>query len=195
MSANPSTDLILSEINDHLAVAEAFRGCAETIALIAQRIISALEAGGKVVLFGNGGSAADAQHIAAEFSVRYRTNRVALAGLALTTDTSVLTACGNDFGFDTVYARQVEALARPEDVVIGISTSGNSTNVVLGLEKARAMGCATVAFTGGTGGLIAGIAHQALIVPSPVTARIQECHILAGHIICELVDRHWPKKS
>lgn len=182
-------------MNDHLAVAEAFRICAETINAIGERLIAAIEAGGKVLLFGNGGSAADAQHIAAEFSVRYRTNRAALAGLALTTDTSVLTACGNDFGFDTIYARQIEALARPEDVVIGISTSGNSTNIVLGLEKARAMGCATVAFTGGTGGLIAKIAHQVLLVPSPITARIQECHILAGHIMCEMVDQHWAKKS
>jgi D-sedoheptulose 7-phosphate isomerase len=103
----------------------------------------------------------------------------------------VLTACGNDYGFDSVFARQVEALAKPEDVVIGLSTSGNSVNVALGLEKARALGCVTAAFAGGDGGKIAQIAHHALVVPSTVTARIQECHILAGHVICEMVDRHW----
>lgn len=195
MSAPTSTELILSEMNAHLAVAEAFRGCADVIATLGQRIIAAIEAGGKVLLFGNGGSAADAQHIAAEFSVRFRTNRAALAGLALTTDTSVLTACGNDFGFEVIYARQIEAFARPGDVVIGISTSGNSTNIVLGLEKARDMGCVTVAFTGGSGGKIAQICDHALIVPSPITARIQECHILAGHIICEMVDQHWAQKA
>jgi D-sedoheptulose 7-phosphate isomerase len=194
MSQTSAADLILEEMNDHLRVAEAFRGCAAVIETIAQRVISALEAGGKIILFGNGGSAADAQHIAAEFSIRYRTNRTALAGLALTTDTSVLTACGNDFGFEVIYSRQIEALARAGDVVIGISTSGNSANIVLGLEKAREMECVTVAFTGGDGGKIAQLAELALIVPSPVTARVQECHILAGHIICEMVDQHWTAK-
>lgn len=196
MSQTAATDLILSEIDDHLRAVEAFRtACAGVIEAIAGRVIGALEAGGKVILFGNGGSAADAQHIAAEFSIRYRTNRTALAGLALTTDSSVLTACGNDFGFEVIYSRQIEALARAGDVVIGISTSGNSTNIVLGLEKARDMGCATVAFTGGSGGKIAELAEYALVVPCPVTARVQECHILAGHIICEMVDRHWAAKA
>lgn len=195
MSQPAAADLILQEINDHIAVAEAFRACAGVIETIAQKVIAALEAGGKVILFGNGGSAADAQHIAAEFSIRYRTNRAALAGLALTTDTSVLTACGNDFGFDVIYSRQIEALARPGDVVIGISTSGNSTNILLGLEKARELGCVTVAFAGGSGGKIAQVAELALIVPSPITARVQECHILAGHIICGIVDEHWSARA
>ena len=191
MSPPPSTDLINAALEDHLRVAAAFRKQAPVIEAIGQDVIAALTAGAKVLFFGNGGSAADAQHLAAEFSIRYRLNRPALAGLALTTDTSVLTACGNDFGFDVIFSRQIEAFARAGDVVFGLSTSGNSTNVVLGLEKAREMGCRTVAFTGGAGGKVVQIADHVLIVDSPVTARVQECHILAGHIVCEMVDQHW----
>ncbi len=162
---------------------------------IALRMIECLEAGGKILLFGNGGSAADAQHIAAEFSIRFLRERKALAGLALTTDTSVLTACGNDYGFEKVFSRQIEALANPGDIAVGFSTSGTSKNVVAGLQAARDKGCVTVAFTGlprrDSANVCADLSDFAVIVPSEVTARTQECHILAGHILCDLVDRHW----
>lgn len=183
--------LALREVQEHQHVLESFHSCIPVITEIGQAIITALEADHKIIFFGNGGSAADAQHLAAELSIRYRLNRVALPGLALSTDTSVLTACGNDFGFDTIYSRQVEALARKGDVVIGITTSGNSLNVLLGLQKAREQGCVTVAFTGGTGGQVMGLADYCLTIPSAVTARTQECHILAGHILCEMIDAHW----
>jgi D-sedoheptulose 7-phosphate isomerase len=185
------SSLALREVEDHQRVLENFHGCIPRITEIAQAVIAALEEDHKIIFFGNGGSAADAQHLAAELSVRYRLNRVALPGLALSTDTSVLTACGNDFGFETIYSRQVEALARQGDVVIGITTSGNSANVLLGLKKAREQGCVTVAFTGGTGGQVIGMVEYSLVIPSDVTARIQECHILAGHILCEMIDVHW----
>jgi D-sedoheptulose 7-phosphate isomerase len=181
---------IESAIADHLRVVEAFRGaCAETIEAIAGACIASLRDGGKVCFFGNGGSAADAQHFAAEFVVRFVRNRRALPAIAFTTDTSILTACANDFGYEGVFARQVEALCRPGDVVVGISTSGTSANVVRGLEAAREIpGVITVAFTGENGARCAELADHALQVPSPVTARVQECHLIAGHLVCDLVE-------
>ncbi|CCG41793.1 D-sedoheptulose 7-phosphate isomerase [Magnetospirillum molischianum] len=163
------------------AVREPFRHLVEAC-------IAALAGGGKIVLFGNGGSAADAQHLAAELVVRYRVNRRALAALALTTDSSILTACGNDFSFDDIYARQIEALGQPGDVAIGISTSGNSANVLKALRAARAIGMVPAGLSGRDGGEMVGLADPLLVVPSPVTARIQEMHILIGHALCDRIE-------
>jgi D-sedoheptulose 7-phosphate isomerase len=144
---------------------------------------------GKLLLFGNGGSAADAQHIAAELVIRYKNDRPAIAALALTTDTSSLTACGNDLGFDALFSRQVEALARKHDVAIGISTSGRSANVLNGLRQARGMGARTVGLAGGDGGGMTVVCDALIVVPSPVTARIQEMHILIGHMLCKALEQ------
>lgn len=185
---HPEQTLILQHLEDHLAVVAVLKEFAPLIQDLATRMYDCLQAGGKVLFFGNGGSAADAQHLAAELVVRFRQNRRALAGIALTTDTSILTAGGNDYGFESIYARQVEALARPGDVVIGISTSGNSANVVAGLEQARQLGCVTVAFTAAAGGRCAELADVVFKAPSPTTARAQECHLLVGHILCDLIE-------
>lgn len=149
----------------------------------------ALDEGGKLLIFGNGGSAADAQHIATELTVRLVDDRRALPAVALTTDTSTLTAAGNDYGFQEVFARQVEALARERDFVLGISTSGNSDNVLRGLEAGREAGAVTAGLTGGDGGRLRHIADHVVIVPSKTTARIQEMHILIGHIVVGAVEQ------
>jgi len=161
---------------------------AQQIVDVAGIIATALKDGNKVLLFGNGGSAADAQHIAAELVGRFKKERRPLPAVALTTDTSILTALGNDYGFETVFEKQVEALCMPGDVAIGITTSGNSENVIRGLKKAHDLGATTVAFTGRNGGRVAQIAHYTFIVPSYETQRIQECHITLGHVLCELVE-------
>jgi D-sedoheptulose 7-phosphate isomerase len=153
-----------------------------------QAVLKALRNKGKIILFGNGGSAADSQHIAAEFIGRFKKERESLAAMALSTDTSILTALGNDYGFEIVFKRQIEGLGRPEDIVIAISTSGNSKNVILGLQKAKEMGMTTIALTGCDGGKLGGMADINIIVPSHDTARIQESHICIAHIICELVE-------
>ncbi len=150
-----------------------------------------LEAGHKILLFGNGGSAADAQHIAAELTGRYKSERQPLAGIALTTDTSALTAIGNDYGYEQVFSRQVEALAQKGDMLIGISTSGNSPNVVYALQKGREMGCRAVGLSGKGGGKMNDVCDLNIIVPSDDTARIQEMHILIGHILCQLIDNEY----
>ena len=155
---------------------------------LVEACLSSLAGGGKILFFGNGGSAADAQHLAAELVVRYRVNRRALAALALTTDSSVLTACGNDFSFDELFSRQVEALGRPGDVAIGLSTSGNSPNVLTALAVARDMGLVAAGFSGRDGGRMVGLADPLLVVPSDVTARIQETHILLGHALCDRIE-------
>lgn len=147
-----------------------------------------LRQGGKLLFFGNGGSAADAQHIAAELVVRYKSDRRAIAAIALTTDTSTLTACGNDLGFEALFERQVEALGRRGDVAIGISTSGRSPNVLKGLRQARSMGLRTVGLTGGSGGEMAPVCDSLITVPSTVTARIQEMHITVGHMLCVVLE-------
>ncbi|WP_294949188.1 SIS domain-containing protein [Sulfurivirga sp.] len=151
-------------------------------------VTASLEQGGKVLWFGNGGSAADAQHMAAELVVRYVKTRRPLASIALTTDTSILTAHPNDFEFDTVFARQVEALARPEDVVVGLSTSGNSENVVRGLMAARKVGATTVGLTGAGPNRITETADIVLAVPERETARVQEAHAFLAHVLCEALD-------
>ncbi|QIF06169.1 D-sedoheptulose 7-phosphate isomerase [Roseimicrobium sp. ORNL1] len=181
--------LIESHLTEHLTAVQRLPEFVPFIEDLAKRLVECLKSGGKVLFFGNGGSAADAQHLAAELVVRYRVNRAALAGIALTTDTSILTAGANDFGFDTVYARQVEALARKGDVVIGISTSGNSASVVNGLVEAKNQGCLAVAFTAEGGGRCAEVADLCFRAPSPVTARAQECHLLVGHILCDWVEK------
>jgi D-sedoheptulose 7-phosphate isomerase len=151
--------------------------------------VQTLRDGGKLMLFGNGGSAADAQHLAAELTIRYRQNRPAIAALALTTDTSALTAAGNDLGFEQVFARQIAALGRAGDVAIGISTSGTSPNVVVGLRQAREMKIVTAGFSGCTGGDLAPHCDHLLCVPSDTTARIQEMHILIGQMLCGAVEK------
>lgn len=148
----------------------------------------ALEDGNKILFFGNGGSAADAQHLAAEIVGRYKRERRGLPSIALTTDTSILTAVGNDYGFDNIFERQIEALCIPGDVAVGISTSGNSLNVIKGLMKAQDLGATTIAFSGKQGGKVIDIAHYSFVVPSYDTARIQECHITLGHTLCEIID-------
>ena len=160
----------------------------------AAAIIGALRAGGKLLLFGNGGSAADAQHVAAEFVGRFRRERAAMAAIALTTDSSVLTSIGNDYAFDRVFARQVEALGRKGDVAFGISTSGASPNVVAGLVAARALGLQTVALTGAGGGAVGRAAAIHVNVPSDVPARVQEVHRTLLHVICDVVERDFVER-
>lgn len=159
-----------------------------TIVDAADLIAECLKAGGKVLLFGNGGSAADAQHLAAEFVGRFVLERSPLPGIALTTDSSILTAVANDYGFDEVFVRQVLALGRPGDVAIGISTSGNSPNVVKAVRVAAERGLRAIGLAGRDGGALAKEVEIAITVPSTNTARIQECHIAVGHILCELVE-------
>ena len=152
-------------------------------------VINAYKTSSKVVLCGNGGSAADAQHIACELVGRFTLERKAFPAIALTTNTSTLTAVANDYGYDNVFSRQIEALVNEKDVVIGISTSGNSSSVVQAIKIAKMMGAKTIALTGGNGGKLAEVADLVLIVPSDSTPRIQEAHITIGHIVCELVER------
>jgi D-sedoheptulose 7-phosphate isomerase len=159
------------------------------VAKVSKILVTALKQGNKALLFGNGGSAADAQHIAAELVGRFAFDRPALPALALSVNSSCVTAIGNDYGFDRVFSRQLEALARSGDVAFGISTSGNSPNVSLALTTARSMGLHTIALTGRTGGSLLNKVDHCICVPSEETPRIQECHILIGHIISELVER------
>ncbi|MEM1442281.1 MAG: SIS domain-containing protein [Verrucomicrobiota bacterium] len=184
-----SSDLIQKTIAEHTVTVAAFEeACSNVIDEMAHRCIEALQAGHKVCFFGNGGSAADAQHFSTEFVVRFTRNRKGIPSLAFTTDTSIMTACANDFGFDTIFARQVEALCSPGDIVVGISTSGNSANVVRALEFAKESGITGFAFTGAGGGRCGEVADLLLAVPSEITARVQECHLIAGHLICDLVE-------
>jgi D-sedoheptulose 7-phosphate isomerase len=161
---------------------------AEDLVAAARMLAQVFKKGGKVLIFGNGGSAADAQHLAAEFVNRFLVERPPLAALALTTDTSILTAVANDYDFREVFAKQVRALGRRGDAALGISTSGKSPNVVAGLKAARELGLQTLALSGGDGGPVAASADLALVVPSRQTPRIQEVHITMGHVLCDLVD-------
>jgi D-sedoheptulose 7-phosphate isomerase len=188
------TDLsqrVIESIKESISAKERLLASAETIATVArvsEVLIESLRSGHKLLLFGNGGSAADSQHIAAEFVGRFAFDRPALPALALSVNTSAVTAIGNDYGFDQVFSRQIEALGVRGDVAIGISTSGNSPNVVQGLLTARKLGLHTVAFTGGSGGKMMGAADDCICAPSKETPRIQECHILIGHVISQLVE-------
>ncbi len=160
----------------------------DPLALLADDVLGAWDQGGKLLVCGNGGSAADSQHIAAEIVGRYKKERRGLPAIALTTDTSILTSVGNDYGFDFIFSRQVEALCTPADLVIGFFTSGNSRNVVLGIEKAREIGAVTVGMTGSSGGKLANLCDHVLIMPTSDTPRIQEAHILIGHSLCDLAE-------
>jgi D-sedoheptulose 7-phosphate isomerase len=158
------------------------------ILTISQLVIDTLKKNGKVLLFGNGGSASDAQHIAAELIGRFKKDRASLPAIALTANTSILTSLANDYGYAIVFARQIEAIGQKNDIAIGISTSGKAKNVICGIKQAKKMGIKTIALTGYGGAELAKIADISLIVPSSVTARIQEAHITVGHIICELAE-------
>lgn len=167
---------------------ELMRSSISEIIAIAKCIIDCLSKGGKVIFFGNGGSAADSQHLAAEFVGRFKKDRKALSAIALTTDTSIITSLANDYGYEVIFAKQIEALGNKGDVAVGISTSGKAKNVIRGIEQAKQQGLVTVGLTGGKGGVLAKIADISLVVPSKVTARIQEAHITVGHVICELTE-------
>jgi D-sedoheptulose 7-phosphate isomerase len=180
-------DEIIKQIKDSILVKRHLQKDAKLIKAIAEQIVQAFQRGNKVLLFGNGGSAADAQHIAAELAGKFYLDREPLPALALTTNTSSLTAIANDYSYETVFARQVRGLVKEGDVVIGISTSGNSKNVILGIEEAKRCGAVTVAFTG-QGGKFKSLVDYVLSIPSKDTPRIQEAHILAGHIVCYLVE-------
>ena len=175
-------------VGEHLEVIGGLKDCAEVVEAVAAEMTACLKAGGKICFMGNGGSAADSQHLAAEFVGRFQMERKALPSIAFTTDTSILTAVANDYGYEAVFERQVEALVTPADVVVGISTSGNSPNVVRAMQRAEKIGACTVGFTGGSGGELAKSCRHCLVVGSDKAARIQEGHILAGHALCELVE-------
>ena len=183
-------ELIKQRFLDHQEVWQAVMDSdlLDKLAVIASEVKKALANGHKVLFCGNGGSAADSQHLAAEFVGRFQKERKGLPAIALTVDTSILTAVGNDYGYNKVFVRQVEALAQAGDVLVGISTSGNSPNVIEALELAKEKGCYTVGMTAYGGGKMASLCDTCLAVPCKVTARAQEMHILMGHILCELVD-------
>ncbi len=177
---------ILESCRVKQAFSEELLGC---IAELAVKSAAALAAGKKLVFFGNGGSAADAQHLAAELVVRLRADRPGLAALALTANSSVLTAAGNDYGFEHVFARQIESLVAPSDILVALSTSGSSPNVIRGVEAGARRGAFRAALTGETGGALPGKVDLLLKVPSRDSQRIQEAHIMIGHIVCSLIER------
>ena len=180
---------IAREIQESISVkTELGRAAAQQIAEAATAIVACLRAGGKLIVFGNGGSASDAQHMVAELVGRYAVKRQALAAIALTTNSSSLTAIANDFGFEEIFARQLEALAKPQDVVLAISTSGNSPNVLRALETAKTLGLKKIGLTGNDGGKLRDLVDISVIVPSTSTPRIQEAHTLVIHILCGIVE-------
>jgi len=176
------------KIDEHVEVIRAIRALSDMLGELGRLMADRLAGGSKILWMGNGGSAADCQHLAAEIVGRFSRERPALPSIALTTDTSILTAIGNDCGYEKVFARQIEALCQAGDVVVGISTSGNSSNVLEGLKAARDRGALTVGLTGGNGGSMCALVDYCLIVPSRDTARIQEAHILMGHLLCDWVE-------
>lgn len=185
----PADGLFAETVREHRAVLDRMEAAlAEPLDTLMDRCRRALAGGGKVLFFGNGGSAADAQHLATELVCRYERTGGALAAVALTTDTSLLTATSNDFGYDAVFERQVNALARPGDVAIGISTSGRSASITRGLRAALAADCTAAALSGKDGGDLPGLAEPLLVVPSERTARIQEMHIMLGHMLCQALE-------
>jgi len=178
-----------AEFAEHHDVARKTQGAlGPAFAALTGACVASLKGGGKLMFFGNGGSAADAQHLATELTIRYKADRAAIAAIALTTDTSALTAAGNDIGFERIFSRQIEALGRPGDVAIGISTSGKSPNVAAALRQARTMRIVTAALTGKGGGDLPGLADHVLVVPSDTTARIQEMHITLGQMLCGAIE-------
>jgi len=183
-----SATIFDSAISEHLAVAEQLRAQQPLLEQIARAMTRAMMNGNKILWCGNGGSAGDAQHLAAELVGRFRRERRGMPSIALTTDTSALTSIGNDYGFEHIFSRQVEALCTEGDVLVGISTSGNSKNVCAALKEGRKLGAYTVAFTGAGGGAAAEIADAVLSIASKDTARIQEGHILCGHMLCDWIE-------
>jgi D-sedoheptulose 7-phosphate isomerase len=181
-------DYLKGEHAAHVAMFNALEPLFPLICDVGIAMQNCIKNGGKILLMGNGGSAADSQHIAAEIVGRYKKERKGLAAIALTTDTSILTSVGNDYGYDYIFARQIEGLCRPEDLVIGITTSGNSKNVVSAIEAANEIGATTVGLTGGSGGKLTALCNYNIVVPADVTARIQEAHIFIGHCICEILE-------
>lgn len=189
MSNSPkSADVFGKSIAEHLEVVRQLEAQQHVLEAIARAMTATLRAGGKILWCGNGGSAGDSQHLAAELVGRFQHERRGLASLALTTDSSALTSIANDYGYEMVFSRQVEALGVAGDLLVGISTSGNSHNVVAALQTARSQGLTTVAFTGAGGGRMANLADHLFAVESKVTARIQEAHILAGHMLCDWIE-------
>jgi len=187
-------DVIQSELLSHLeTIQKVIETSQDDLVRASAMAVDTLKAGKKILLFGNGGSAADAQHIAAELTGRYKTERRGLPGIALTTDTSALTAIGNDYGYDRVFDRQVESLANEGDLLIGISTSGNSKNVINAFNVGRELGCKILGLSGRDGGVMNELCDLNLVVPSDNTPRIQEMHILFGHTICQLIDDAFEK--
>lgn len=184
-----TVELIEKRIRESISAKEEFLEQAQNINEVADQIISCFKNKNKVLVFGNGGSAADAQHIAGELVGRYKLERKALPAIALTTDTSILTAWSNDYDFESVFARQVEALANPDDILLGISTSGNSLNVIRAFEKGKEIGTINISLTGKGGGKIKSISDFNINSSSNDTPRIQECHLVAYHTICELVEK------
>jgi len=192
MTNHPDRETVFGKaIVEHIAVIHSVKEQQELLEEIARVMAAALHRGNQILWCGNGGSAGDSQHLAAEIVGRFRRERRGLPSIALTTDTSILTAVANDYGYEAVFSRQVEAMAKPGDVLVGISTSGNSRNVVAALETARLHGVTTVAFTGEGGGRMGALADHLFAVSSRDTARIQEAHILAGHMICDWLELDW----
>ncbi len=188
-------DLFSAALNDHLALVQALEQLRDPIETFAAQVSAALECGGRVFWLGNGGSAADSQHLAAELVGRFERERPGLAAIALTSDTAVLTSVANDYGFEFVFARQVEALCRRGDVLIGMSTSGNSANVLRAMECAERLGVYRIGLTGQAGGRLRYCCELWLGVPSDSTARIQEAHMLIGHILCDLVEQRAARRT
>ena len=178
-------------LESHIKTAQKMEELLPKVNESAKLCIESLKNGGKVLIFGNGGSAADAQHIAAELSGRFKKERKALAGIALTTDTSALTAIGNDYGYEFVFSRQVEALCNKNDVVIGISTSGNSLNVIKAINSAKQIGAKAITLSGKSGGKMKNLGNVNIVIPSNDTPRIQEMHIMVGHMICAIIDEEF----
>jgi D-sedoheptulose 7-phosphate isomerase len=192
MANHPDRETVFNKaIAEHLGVIEGLREQSEVLERIARVMTEALHRGGQILWCGNGGSAGDSQHLAAEIVGRFRRERRGLPSIALTTDTSILTAVANDYGYEAVFSRQIEALGRPGDVLVGISTSGNSHNVIAAIETANSQGVTTVAFTGAGGGRMGSLADHLFAVDSRDTARVQEAHILAGHMLCDWIELDW----
>ena len=183
-----STELVRSRVDAAIDVYRQLAESADVVAAAAGAVVDAYRAGGKLIVFGNGGSAADAQHIAAELVGRFERERDALPALALSVNTSALTAIANDYGYEEVFARQLRGLGAKGDVALAISTSGRSENVTRGLRAARELGMTTVGLTGGTGGDMPALCDHCVVVPSEATARVQEGHILVAHVLCEIVE-------
>lgn len=187
---------IKGTIREHLDVVNAlYETETSSIVHLCAEVLQCLKNGGKLLVMGNGGSAADSQHFVAEFVGRFLRERAPLPAIALSTDTSIITSIGNDFGFEYIFQRQIAALGRSEDLVVAISTSGNSRNVILGVEEAKQMQLRTIGLLGGNGGMLLDLVDLAVVVPSKVTARVQECHLLIYHMICEYCDEFFAKSN